>query len=89
MLNFSFAAATLPPLNFNVQDSEILTDGLWAISYLSEGENDRLQRVIEAGVVRRISELLMHTMATVLTPALRTIGNIVTGDDLQTQVRVV
>jgi len=28
----------------------------------------------------------MHPSASVLIPALRTVGNIVTGDDLQTQV---
>jgi hypothetical protein len=34
----------------------------------------------------RLVELLMHPSPAVQTPALRTVGNIVTGDDLQTQV---
>ncbi len=37
-------------------------------------------------MARRLVELLMHTSYSVQTPALRTIGNIVTGDDVQTQV---
>ncbi|KAK1591893.1 hypothetical protein Q3G72_015491 [Acer saccharum] len=38
-----------------------------------------------AGVCRRLAELLMHPAPSVLIPALRTVGNIVTGDDIQTQ----
>ena len=38
------------------------------------------------GVLRRLVELLGHPSPSVQTPALRTVGNIVTGDDLQTQI---
>lgn len=68
------------------QDEEVLTDACWALSYLSDGTNDKIQAVLETGVCARLVELLMHTNPSVQTPALRTIGNIVTGDDLQTQV---
>jgi importin subunit alpha-1 len=67
-------------------DEEVLTDACWALSYLSDGSNDKIQAVIEAGVCKRMVELLMHTSFSVQTPALRTVGNIVTGDDLQTQI---
>jgi HEAT repeat protein len=67
-------------------DEEVLTDACWALSYLSDGTNDKIQSVIEAGVVPRLVELLQHQSPSVLIPALRSIGNIVTGDDLQTQV---
>ncbi|GAW06070.1 karyopherin alpha [Lentinula edodes] len=67
-------------------DDEILIDACWAISYLSDGSNDKIQAVIESGVCRRLVELLMHNSTSVQTPALRSVGNIVTGDDLQTQV---
>ncbi|MCD7454355.1 hypothetical protein HAX54_024444 [Datura stramonium] len=66
-------------------DEEVLTDACWALSYLSDGTNDKIQAVIEAGVCPRLVELLMHPSPSVLIPALRTVGNIVTGDDLQTQ----
>ncbi|KAJ6719949.1 IMPORTIN SUBUNIT ALPHA [Salix purpurea] len=67
-------------------DEEILTDSCWALSYLSDGTDDQIQAVIEAGVCPRLVELFLHPSPSVLVPALRTVGNIVTGDDIQTQV---
>uniref|UniRef100_A0A671W6K4 Importin subunit alpha n=1 Tax=Sparus aurata TaxID=8175 RepID=A0A671W6K4_SPAAU len=69
-----------------VNDTDILADACWALSYLSDGPNDKIQAVIDSGVCRRLVELLMHTDYKVVSPALRAVGNIVTGDDLQTQV---
>mmetsp|Transcript_11911 Transcript_11911/g.28021 ORF Transcript_11911/g.28021 Transcript_11911/m.28021 type:complete len:268 (-) Transcript_11911:25-828(-) len=44
-----------------------------------------MQAVIETGVLPRVTELLGHVENSVQTPALRTVGNIATGDDTQTQ----
>lgn len=82
------ALRTLSDLIYS-KDFEVLTDACWALSYLSDDtgpENQKIQAVIEAGVCRRLVELLMHKSDNVKTPALRTVGNIVTGDDIQTQV---
>jgi hypothetical protein len=53
---------------------------------VSDGPNERIEKVIESGVCKRLTELLGHQNSLVVTPALRTVGNIVTGDDRQTQV---
>jgi len=83
-----WVAPALPTLAHmvNSNDEEVLTDAAWALSYLSDGPNERIQKVIEAGVCKRLVELLQHVSFSVVTPALRTVGNIVTGDDSQTQI---
>jgi importin subunit alpha-6/7 len=75
---------TLANLLFS-HDDEVLADACWAVSYLSDGSNDKIQAVIDAGIVPRLVELLAHPSVSVQTPALRSIGNIVSGDDNQTQ----
>ncbi|GAB2217814.1 hypothetical protein Droror1_Dr00001026 [Drosera rotundifolia] len=84
---FDQVRPALPALErlVHANDEEVLTDACWALSYLSDGTNDKIQAVIEAGVCPRLIELLMHPSPSVLIPALRTVGNIVTGDDMQTQ----
>ncbi|CAO2839774.1 unnamed protein product [Amaranthus hypochondriacus] len=85
--SFEQTKPALPTLErlIHSNDDEILTDACWALSYLSDGTNDKIQAVIEAGVCPRLVELLVHSSPSVLIPALRTVGNIVTGDDVQTQ----
>lgn len=40
-------------------DEEVLTDACWALSYLSDGTNDKIQAVIDTGVCPRLIELLL------------------------------
>ncbi|KAG6498923.1 hypothetical protein ZIOFF_038676 [Zingiber officinale] len=85
--DFDQVKPALPALErlIHSNDEEVLTDACWALSYLSDGTNDKIQAVLEAGVCPRLVELLIHPSPSVLIPALRTVGNIVTGDDMQTQ----
>ncbi|KAF6156593.1 hypothetical protein GIB67_014572 [Kingdonia uniflora] len=145
---FEQVRLALPALQHLIHstDEEVLTDACWALSYLSDGTNDKIQAVIDAGVCPRLVELLLsfrgavfffydgweldywverrievdehgsslkgdldgdckssetgghfpeaeilvrlirsYPAPAVLIPALRTVGNIVTGDDGQTQ----
>lgn len=66
-------------------DSETVCDACWALSFMSDGPNEHIAAVLDAGVAPRLVELL-GSPGNVQTPALRAVGNIVTGDDSQTQM---
>jgi len=88
---FQSIQSALPVLSalLFMKDEEVLTDACWAFSYISDDtgpNNEKIAEVIKSGAVPRLVHLLSHQNNNVKHPALRTIGNIVTGDDLQTQV---
>jgi importin subunit alpha-1 len=58
---FEQSKPALPALErlIHSNDEEVLTDACWALSYLSDGTNDKIQAVIEAGVCRRLVDLLL------------------------------
>ncbi|KAA3472571.1 Armadillo [Gossypium australe] len=69
----------------NSKDEAVLAEACWVLSYLSDGTNDKIQAVIEAGVLGRLVELLMHPSYSVITPALDTTKDflgLVVKDDL-------
>lgn len=55
--------------------------------YIADGPNDRIQKILDVGICRQLSQFLMlSTEKIIVAPALRAVGNILTGDDIQTQV---
>lgn len=57
-LQIAPALTVLTKLIYSLDD-EVLIDACWAISYLSDGTNDKIEAVIESGVCRRLVDLLM------------------------------
>lgn len=78
-------APAIPGLVANLLscDDEIVTDSAWAISYLADVY---MEAVIEGGAVPRLIALTEREDLKVVTPALRALGNIITGTHSQTQV---
>jgi len=66
---------------------ELRTDTVWAISYLADGNDDRIQAVIDSGVIPLLLDILQsfHQSRELLIPTVRALGNIVSGNDKQTQ----
>ena len=65
-------------------DSDAKTDALWALSYISDGDDDRIQTVVNSGILPVLISMLDQE-PNIVTPALRVVGNIVSGNDDQTQ----
>lgn len=79
------AAQALCMLLKATSDVETMSDIAWALSYVSDGNNDRIEAVVAQGVVPNLIQLLQSGRPELIIPSLRTLGNIVTGSDSQTQ----
>ena len=62
------------------EDAELMTDLTWALSFLSDDStpaNEHIAALIATGVLPRVVQLLGHALPEIVTPALRTLGNVV------------
>lgn len=70
-------------------DTNVITDACWALSYITDGDEEyKVNEILRDGVCSYVVRLLNHKTNSVQTPALRVIGNIVTGDEMQTQAAI-
>jgi len=72
----------------HTQDVRILEDICWSLSYITDGENTRIQEVVNSGVIVKLIDLLSYPSFSIQTPTLRTIGNIISGEDEHTQTMI-
>lgn len=66
-------------------DKEIEVDALWTLVFLSDGADTKQEAVAGETVCQRLVLLLKTNELPYLVPAVRTIGNLMSGDDQTTQ----
>lgn len=67
---------------------DILIDVCWALSYISDGGECKVPSLISTNIFPRIIQLVTHHNVAISVPCLRTIGNVVTGNDEETQYAI-
>jgi hypothetical protein len=87
--HFDAIKPLIPCLSYllNLPDEEVLADACWALSYVTDDnttENKKIQACLDHNVGTRLARLLGNSSQKIQTPALRAVGNIVTGTDKQT-----
>ncbi|KAH7725808.1 Armadillo/beta-catenin-like repeat family protein [Aphelenchoides avenae] len=70
------------------KDENLLCDAVWSIAFAIDGIEDNGRRIdvvlAEEGLAQKLVALLRHEKRSVCSGALRAVGNIITGTDLQT-----
>lgn len=79
------ATPTMAAVLLRETDIDVLTDAAWALSYLSRTEAT-VEGVVATGVVPSLVHYLDNPYLSILIPCLRTLGNIVTGTEIQTNL---
>jgi importin subunit alpha-6/7 len=79
----------IPALIFIIMNSAvsgILIDALWALSYISDGEDERIDAIMKTnkGISARLVQLVSSGTATLMAPAIRILGNFASGTEEQT-----
>lgn len=79
------AMPVLAALALGCQETSLLCDVCWALAHLGSCTVDRIQRFLDSGVLPRVIQLTQSPHSTVAAPALRCVGNCLSGSDDQTQ----
>lgn len=58
---------------------------MWGISYISDAGDKSIVKIMESGACQTIVDLLQHKHTNIVLPAIRALGNFVTGEDTETQ----
>lgn len=82
------ATVSLAKVLIQNDSEEIIGDVCWALSYISDGGAEQIPSILETNVLPRIVELLEHKEMAISVSCLRTIGNILTGTDAETQIAI-
>ena len=74
------------PWAFAQERESIIAKACWICSYIADSTDaSRLELLIHLGLLPKLMELLLAPSASIVVPAVRTIGNIAGGNDAQTQ----
>ena len=68
--------------------NDILIDTCWAFSYLSDSGDEALKSIMEQNILPFLIKLLNHEDIAIVVPSLRTLGNIATAGEKETQAIV-
>ncbi|KAG2381539.1 hypothetical protein C9374_006528 [Naegleria lovaniensis] len=75
-----YAMEALPILNRLIFSTDMnkcsLMQHKWALTYVTDGSNDKIQAVIDSGCLKRVIMLLSHESSSVVVPAVRIVGNV-------------